>query len=149
MESILTSTKKLLGITEEYEHFDSDIIIHINTVLMALSQMGVGSSGFFIKSKDETWSEFLDDRIDLEPVKTYVYLKVKLLFDPPTSSSHQDSINRSITEIEWRLNFQVEAIDQRPVIGTKSQVSLEDHATGDEYHLYVSNGDLRLKEGEG
>ena len=109
MESILTSTKKLLGITEEYEHFDSDIIIHINTVLMALSQMGVGSSGFFIRGNTETWSDFLGERIDLEAVKTYVYLKVKLLFDPPTSSSHQESINRSISEIEWRLNFQVES----------------------------------------
>lgn len=109
MESILTSIKKLLGITEEYEHFDSDIIMHINAVLMGLTQMGVGSSsGFFIRGNTETWSDFLGDRIDLEAVKTYVYLKVKLLFDPPTSSSHQESINRSISEIEWRLNFQVE-----------------------------------------
>lgn len=109
MESILTSIKKLLGIAEEYEHFDSDIIMHINTVFMTLNQIGVGpDSVFHIKSNTETWSDFLGDQTDLEAVKTYVYHKVRLAFDPPTSSSHQESINRQISELEWRMNLQAE-----------------------------------------
>lgn len=109
MESILTSIKKLLGIAEEYEHFDSDIIMHINTVFMSLNQMGIGpSSGFSIKSNTEIWYDFLGNRTDMEAVKTYVYLKVRLAFDPPASSIHQDAINRLISETEWRLHWQTE-----------------------------------------
>lgn len=108
MESILTSIKKLLGIAEEYEHFDSDIIMHINDVFMTLNQIGVGSSVFRISGNTETWSDFLGNRTDLEAVKTYVYRKVRLAFDPPTSSAHIDAINRSISELEWRINLQAE-----------------------------------------
>lgn len=109
MESILTSIKKLLGISEEYEHFDGDIIMHINTVFMILTQMGVGpSSGFSINGNTETWRDFLGDITDMEAVKTYIYLKVRLIFDPPASSSTVESINRTITELEWRLNWRVE-----------------------------------------
>ena len=84
MDSILTSIKKMLGITEEYEHFDQALIIHINTVLNTLTQIGVGpEQGFAIDSSTQTWSDFLygDSRLDL--IKSYVYLKVKMLFDPP------------------------------------------------------------------
>ena len=109
MDSILTSIKKLLGIAEDYTHFDDDIKIHINTVFMILRQIGVGpASGFSITSNTETWTEFLGDLTELEAVKTYTYLKVRLLFDPPTSSSILDSINRTIDELEWRLNTQAE-----------------------------------------
>ena len=108
-ESILTSIKKMLGITEEYTHFDQDIIIHINTVLMILHQLGVGpESGFVITDSYETWGDFLADNKDIEAVKTYVYLKVRLLFDPPLSSAVTESINRSINELEWRLNIAVD-----------------------------------------
>ena len=104
MESILTSIKKLLGITEEYEHFDNDIIMHINSVFMILTQMGVGpSEGFIIEDDTSTWSDFVPDTIPIESVKSYVYLKVKLLFDPPASSSVTESMNRMISEFEWRL----------------------------------------------
>lgn len=105
MESILTSIKKMLGITEEYEHFDPDIIMHINSVLMILTQMGVGpASGFIIEDETAEWTDFVKDTITIEAIKSYVYLKVKLLFDPPTSGSVTESMNRMISEFEWRLN---------------------------------------------
>ena len=110
MESILTSIKKLLGITEEYEHFDADIIMHINAAFMTLSQLGVGpSDGFRITSKSNQWDEFIpSDNKNFESVKSYIYLKVKLLFDPPSSSAVMESTNRMINEFEWRLNVAAE-----------------------------------------
>ncbi len=114
MESILDSIKKLLGISDEYTQFDSDIIMHINTVFMNLTQLGVGpEAGFFIEDSDAVWSDFVDmeNDIQLNAVKTYVYLKVKLLFDPPLSSSVVQSINNMILELEWRLNAVVDFKD--------------------------------------
>ena len=109
MESILTSTKKLLGITEEYEHFDADIIMHINSVFMILTQLGVGpSEGFSIKDKSTTWNEFVSDN-QLESVKSYMHMKVKLMFDPPLSSAVMECMNRMISEFEWRLNIAAES----------------------------------------
>lgn len=109
MESILTSIKKLLGITEDYNHFDTDLIIHINTVLSILTQLGVGAEeGYSIKDSTAVWNEFISDDSRLELVKSYVYLKVKLLFDPPLSSAVIESINRQISELEWRLNVAAE-----------------------------------------
>ena len=105
MESILTSIKKLLGIDEEYEHFDPDIIMHINSVFMILNQLGVGpSEGFSIQDSKSVWSDFMPSGSNLEAVKTYMQLKVKLMFDPPSSSAVMDAINRTIAELEWRLN---------------------------------------------
>ena len=109
MESILTSVKKLLGITEEYEHFDSDIIMHINSVFMILTQIGVGpSEGFFITDKYTTWNEFIPTGKSLESVKSYMYMKVKLLFDPPQSSAVMESMKNMISEFEWRLHIEVD-----------------------------------------
>ena len=109
MESILTSIKKLLGIDEEYTQFDSDIIMHINSVFLNLTQLGVGpSEGFQIEDDSDTWEDFIGDSNKLQAVKSYVYLKVKLLFDPPLSSSVIESMNRMIAELEWRLNVAVE-----------------------------------------
>lgn len=108
-ESILTSIKKLLGITENYEQFDTDIIIHINTVLMILQQLGVGpKNGFSISDKTATWGDFLPDGKNMEAVKSYVLLKVRLLFDPPMSSAVMDCINRMISELEFRINVAAE-----------------------------------------
>lgn len=102
-ESILTSIKKLLGITEEYEIFDQDIIIHINSIFTILNQMGVGPKATFrITGKNEIWSDFIKDK-DIESVKSFIYLRVKLLFDPPASSSAVESMNKMISELEWRL----------------------------------------------
>lgn len=110
--SILTSIKKLLGITEEYEHFDADIIMHINSVFMILTQLGVGpSEGFTIVDETAEWNEFIgEDDKNFQAVKTYVYMKVKLVFDPPLSSAVLDSMNRTISELEWRLNVASDAI---------------------------------------
>lgn len=100
MESILTSIKKLLGIDEAYEQFDTDIIIHINSALFELEQMGVGKDGYLIYSKDDIWSDFIDD--GYEAVKTLVYLKVKFVFDPPTGSL-LEAMKEQISKLEWRL----------------------------------------------
>ena len=108
-DSILTSVKKLLGIPEDYDPFDKDVVMHINTVFFSLNQIGVGPpNGFVISDKTTTWGEYLTDSTNLEAVKSYIYLKVRLLFDPPTSSVIIESINRQITELEWRLNVAVE-----------------------------------------
>ena len=109
MESILTSIKKLLGIEEEYTQFDNDIIMHINTVFLNLTQLGVGpAEGFLIEDDTATWYDFIGDSNQLQAVKSYMYLKVKLLFDPPLSSSVIESMNRMIAELEWRLNVSVD-----------------------------------------
>ena len=108
-ESILTSIKKLLGITEDYQHFDQDLIMHINAVLMTLTQIGVGPvGGMLITDDSTTWEEFAGEVTDLGGIQSYVYLKVKLLFDPPQTSSVTEAINRQINELEWRLNFVVD-----------------------------------------
>lgn len=110
MESILTSIKKLIGITEEYTQFDVDIMIHINSAFGILRQLGVGpADGLRISGKEDTWDQFLQDKKKLELVKTYVYLKVKILFDPPLSSAVMDCINREISQCEWRLMVTAES----------------------------------------
>lgn len=105
MNSILTSIKKLLMIDEDYEQFDADIIMHINTVLLILTQMGIGpAEGFSITSKEETWDDFLGKNLSkLQMVKTYIGLKVRLIFDPPLSSSVIEVINQTIKELEYRM----------------------------------------------
>ena len=109
MKSILTSIKKLLGIAEEYEHFDADLVMHINSVFTILTQLGVGPpEGFSIMDEDSTWDDFLPNRKNLEIVKSYMHLKVKLLFDPPLNSAVIESMNRQISEFEWRLNVAVD-----------------------------------------
>lgn len=104
MESILTSIKKLLGMTEEYVEFDSDIIAHINGVFVILADMGVGpAGGFSITDSFSTWKEYLPDDPRVELVKTYIHAKVKLAFDPPLSSAHIEALKEQIKEYEWRL----------------------------------------------
>lgn len=109
MESILTSIKKVLGIYEDDTSFDVDIIMHINTVFMILRQMGIGPSrGFSVITAYDTWDDYLSDSSLIESVKTYVALKVKLIFDPPASSAVIEAMNRTISELEWRLNAQAD-----------------------------------------
>lgn len=121
-DSILTSIKKLLGIPEDYTHFDVDIIMHINSVFFILMQLGVGpAKGFSIDGAETQWSEFLTDANQLESVKSYMYLKVRLLFDPPTSSAAIESMNRLISEYEWRLNVAVDPGDKSEEVDTGGQ----------------------------
>lgn len=114
MESILTSIKKLLGIAEEYKHFDADLIMHINSVFSILTQLGVGpSEGFSITDDSAVWTDFIQENSKIEMVKSYIHLKVKLLFDPPLSSAVIEAINRMISEFEWRLNVAVDPGDSK------------------------------------
>ena len=108
-DSILTSIKKMLGITEDYEAFDPDIIMHINSVFVILNQLGVGpKNGFRISDKSTTWVEYLSQPYNLDLVKSYMHIRVKMLFDPPMSSAVMEAMNRQITEFEWRLNVEVD-----------------------------------------
>lgn len=107
MESILESIRKLIGPSAQYTIFDNDLIMHINTVFFTLCQLGVTEEPFVISGTDETWDEFHADT-DLEAVKTYVYLKCRMYFDPPTNSALISAINEQIKELEVRLNYQVD-----------------------------------------
>ena len=110
MDSILTSIKKMLGIQEDYEHFDADLILHINSVLMTVTQIGVGpAEGFAIQDKTAVWADLTNDETKLNSVKSFVYLKVKLLFDPPANSSAMQSLKELASEFEWRLYVAAES----------------------------------------
>lgn len=107
-ESILTSVKKMLGIQEDYEHFDPEIIMHINSAFLILNQLGVGpDKPFMVESKMDFWDDFLPEG-EIELIKTYVYQRVRLMFDPPSSSFVLDSINKQIAEFEFRMSVQSE-----------------------------------------
>lgn len=104
--SILDSIKQMLGINVEDTNFDKELIIHINGALMILNQLGVGpESGYSITSNDNTWNEFLLDRKDLDLVKTDVYLRVRLIFDPPQNSFLVKAIQDQIVEYDWRIEI--------------------------------------------
>lgn len=104
-DSILTSTKKVLGIEDSYTAFDEDIIMHVNSVFSTLHQLGIGpDNGFFITDNTATWDTFLSGDPRLNSVRTYMYLKVRLLFDPPGTSFHINALENQIEELEWRLN---------------------------------------------
>ena len=111
MDSILNSIKKTLGLEADYTAFDHEIIIHINSVFMILQQLGIGpEAGFAISSADEEWSSFLTAGIQQELVKSYMYLKVRMLFDPPQNSSLLEAMNNQIAEFEWRLNVKSDEV---------------------------------------
>lgn len=111
-ESILNSIKKMLGLSKEYEAFDTDIIIHINSVFMILNQLGVGPKECYkIEDSNATWKDFLAEKVDLESVKTYIYLKVRLVFDPPLNASVIETMKQTINELEWRLNVESESTE--------------------------------------
>lgn len=116
MSSILKSIKSILGIGADDTGFDSELIIHINTILtLKLYQLGIGpETGFSITSEAETWDQFLtvEEMKKLEAVKTYVGLNVRLIFDPPSNSTHTDIIKDTINELEWRLNIQAEDLNK-------------------------------------
>lgn len=102
-DSILNSVKHMLGSCDDY--FDSDLITFINGVFSTLMQLGVGpKTGFSISGSDETWSSYTENKPELEMVKTYVYTKVRLRFDPPQGSSVLQLMQQDVNELEWRLN---------------------------------------------
>lgn len=106
-QSILTSTKKILGIAEDYTVFDLDIITHINTAFSTLTQLGVGPrEGFMIEDDSAQWTDFdpVDDDRQYNAVKSYIFLRVRLLFDPPTTSYLITALEKQVQELEWRMN---------------------------------------------
>jgi hypothetical protein len=104
-QSILNSTKKILGIAANYTVFDLDIITHINSAFSTLTQLGVGpAEGFMIQGVDEEWEDFIADDLQYNSVKSYVFLKTRQLFDPPQTSYLISAVERQIQELEWRLN---------------------------------------------
>lgn len=108
-DSILDSIKKILGMPLEYDAFDTDLVIHINSVFGILAQLGVGpEGGFSISDSTTLWKSYLGDSKDLEMVKSYIALKVRLVFDPPTVGSVMDAMKEQIREFEWRLNVGTE-----------------------------------------
>ena len=114
MESILNSIKKLLGIAEDYDYFDSDIIMHINSVFATLTQLGVGpEDGFSIDDESDKWEDFLPEERMLHSVKSYMFMKVKLMFDPPLSSAVIECTKEQIKELEWRLQVAVDSANTK------------------------------------
>ena len=107
-ETILNSIKKPMGLEPDYTEFDDDLILLINGNLMTLAQNGVGKEGFVITGSEETWSDFLDEFRDVEMAKEYVYLRTRVIFDPPSTSSVLDAYNKMAEECLWRCLIQVE-----------------------------------------
>lgn len=107
-DSILNNTKQLLGIENDYDAFDVDVIIHINSALMQLAQSGVGKEGYYIEDSTSIWSDFLGDYDDVRAIATYVYLYVRSIFDPPSNSFVMEAIQSQMNEILWRLTIQAE-----------------------------------------
>ena len=118
-DSILNSIKKPLGIEDDYTDFDADILMHINSILVILNQIGIGpENGFAIEDATATWDDFLNGDLRLNSVKTYMFLRVRMLFDPPTTSYLINSIKEEIQQLEWRLNVQREGVswtDPNPI----------------------------------
>jgi hypothetical protein len=111
-DSILTSTKKVLGIAEDYTAFDVDILMHINSVFSTLQQLSVGpEEGYAIEDAAATWSDYVGDDPRYNTVRSYVYLRVRLLFDPPGTSYLIDSFRKQLEAMEWRLNVAAEELN--------------------------------------
>ena len=111
-DSILVNTKKALGLSSDYDVFDPDVILHINSVMSTLNQLGIGpSQGFMIEDDSANWSTLLGGDPRLNNVKTYVYLRVRLLFDPPNTSYLIEAMDKQVKELEWRMNVQREGVE--------------------------------------
>lgn len=108
-DSILGTIKKMLGIAEGDDAFDTDVVVCINSAIMTANQLGVGEDGFMITGPNETWGSFIGSSPQLEAVKHYIYMCVRIAFDPPTSSSALNSLEKMRDELTWRLNVQAEA----------------------------------------
>lgn len=111
MDSILLTIKQMVGLSGSYAPFDVDVIVSINTAIMVLEQLGVCKDGFSITGPNETWSDLVPDIKKLEGVKTYIYVRVKLEFDPPANATLRDILEKTKSELEWRLNVKAEQID--------------------------------------
>lgn len=122
-ESILNSIKKLLGIQPEYDHFDQDLIIHINSCFATLHQLHVGTEDPFVITGDgEAWGEFIQGELNIQSVKTYIYLKVKILFDSSSmGAATLEAYQQMANEYEWRLNVAVDPPNEYPEVQTEEE----------------------------
>lgn len=108
-DSILITIKKKLGLDKEYDAFDTDVITNINTSLMILHQLGVGpKTGFRVRGTGETWTDFIGDRVDLEGIVDFIYIRARIVFDPPSSAAALQALKDEVRELEFRLNVQVD-----------------------------------------
>ena len=106
MESILESIKKLLGIPKDYTAFDIDVIMHINTAFAILNQLGLGpEGGYGIEGYDDVWDDYIVS-YNMSMIKTFIYLKVRLAFDPPSSTALIESMQRTLDDLTWRLELE-------------------------------------------
>lgn len=145
-DGILLSIKKLLGISEEDSNFDSDLIIHINSVFLILNQLGIGPAHvFFISGIEETWKDFTSDINEYSLVRTYIYLKVKLIFDPPLTSSVLQSYESQIKEYEWRLNVATTEVEVQEEEDTNYSEEYEVTAKAFDKQILNTSG-KKLKE---
>lgn len=134
--SILLSIKKLIGLDREYDAFDDDLIMHINSVFMVLNQLGVGDKVFMIGDETNTWDEFFavcGVSIDVSLIKSYIYLKVKLLFDPPSTGVLHEAMERQIAEFEWRLNAQCDPVFQNQNANGGEVIEPDEPGDSDEF----------------
>lgn len=122
--SILNSTKKILGLDFSYTAFDLDIITHINAAFSVLNQLGIGPiDGFMIEGEEENWDLFEVPTNQLNLIKTYLFLKVRMLFDPPSTSYLIEAMNKQIAEAEWRLSVFREQEVLLDLIATEEEVA--------------------------
>ena len=110
MDSILTSIKKMLGIIETYEHFDDVLIVNINSALFALYQIGVGEEPFTVSGNTEEWTDLLEEIDKVPAIKDFVFLKVKMAFDPPTASNAMQAANSLLDEYAYRINAALDSL---------------------------------------
>ena len=150
-QSILNSTKKILGMAPEYSAFDLDVITHINSVFSTLEQIGVGpDGGFAIEDENAMWGDFLGSDARLNQVKSYVYLRVRLLFDPPATSFTQAAMKEQIQEMEWRLSVIVEndkaLVDgPQPLVWILDSPQLPSDAAEGDVGIVATTGDVWRK----
>lgn len=110
-ESILITIKKMIGFDKDYDYFDTDLVVQINSCFSTLSDLGVGpEEGFHITGKDEKWSEYIFTPIYMGMIKNYIYIKTKLVFDRPETSYAIESLSKTASELEWRLHMESERI---------------------------------------
>lgn len=141
-ESILLTIKKLVGMEQDYNAFDQDLIVSINGAFMILNQLGVGPfKPFMIFGANESWMDFSSDIDYVNLVKNYVYLRVRLLFDPPNTGVLHEAMERQIAEFEWRLKIQADVLSESDSTTPSDPISLEDpgkETTNSDSYLEIS-----------
>ena len=124
-DSILATIKKIIGLDAEYTPYDMDIIVLINSVFMTLHQLGIGpAEGFSIKDYSAKWSDFVTNNIRLNAVQEYVYMKVRMVFDPPGNSFVMDALKENCKELEFRMNVQAESVEDFHFVETENNPRL-------------------------